>query len=173
MGPCVRRDDSWRGRWQEARLIPCGSIPRDYLALAVIHTSLAKHRSGTPPHQKLRPTSAHRVVTATTLRRLTHLLFRQLRKREDRAPHLPGGVDLDAVRAYTKRDRQSGVAMREHQHLGIVETTHGDAEEIADADVDRHPHATQVAVKNNAFAMQFDVPDAAIRTLIVRIEADR
>jgi len=28
-------------------------------------------------------------------------------------------------------------------------------------------------VQDDTFAMQFDVPDAAIRTLIVRIEADR
>jgi hypothetical protein len=63
--------------------------------------------------------------------------------------------------------------MREHQHFCVVEAAHGDAEEVADADVDRHPHAAQLTVQDDAFAMQFDMPDAAIRTLIVRIEADR
>ena len=63
--------------------------------------------------------------------------------------------------------------MRQHQHLRVVEAADGDAEEIADADVDSHPHAAQMAMQDHAFAVQFDVPDAAVRTLVVRIEAMR
>ena len=63
--------------------------------------------------------------------------------------------------------------MREHQHLGVVDATHGDAQEVADADVDRHPHAAQRPVQHDALAVQFNVPDAAIGALIVRVEANR
>ena len=42
----------------------------------------------------------------------------------------------------------------------------------ADADVDRHPHAVHGAAQDDAFAMKFDLPHAAIGTDVVRGETD-
>ena len=47
-----------------------------------------------------------------------------------------------------------------------------DAEKIADANVDRHPHAVDGTAQHDAFAMKFDLPHAAIGADILRIEAD-
>ena len=49
-----------------------------------------------------------------------------------------------------------GIAMHQHQHLRVVETAQRDAEKVADADVDRHPHALDGTVQHDAFAMKFD-----------------
>ena len=62
--------------------------------------------------------------------------------------------------------------MDQNQHLGVVDPAQCDTEEIADPDVDRHPHAADGAAQNHAFAMQFDVPHTAVRTGVVRVEAD-
>jgi hypothetical protein len=62
--------------------------------------------------------------------------------------------------------------MEEDQHLGVVDPAQRDAEEITDPDIDRHPHAADGTAQNDAFAMKLDVPDAAVRTKIVRVEAD-
>src|SRR6185295_14169527 len=64
--------------------------------------------------------------------------------------------------------------MRQHQHLCIVvETTQCYAEKVADADVDRHPHALDGTVQHDAFAMEFYPPHAAVCAGIVRMEAER
>ena len=47
-----------------------------------------------------------------------------------------------------------------------------DAEKITDANVDGHPHAVQRTAQDHALAMKFDLPHAAIRAGIVRIETD-
>ena len=62
--------------------------------------------------------------------------------------------------------------MEEDQHLGVVDPAQRDAKEIADPDVDRHPHARDGTAQNDAFAMKFDLPHAAVGTDIVRVEAD-
>ena len=62
--------------------------------------------------------------------------------------------------------------MDQNQHLGVVDPAQCDAEEIANPDVDRHPHAADGTTQNHAFAMQFDMPDTAVRAGIVRVEAD-
>ena len=62
--------------------------------------------------------------------------------------------------------------MHQHQHLRIVDAAQRNAEKIADAEVDRHPHALQGAAQHDAFAMKFDVPHAAVGADVVRIEAD-
>ena len=41
------------------------------------------------------------------------------------------------------------------------------------AHADRHLHAVQGTAQNDAFAMKFDLPHAAIGTAVVRVEADR
>ena len=64
--------------------------------------------------------------------------------------------------------------MRQHQHLRlVVEAAQRDAEEIADANVDRHPHALDGTAQHDAFAVNFDVPHVSVCADIVRIEALR
>jgi hypothetical protein len=62
--------------------------------------------------------------------------------------------------------------MHQHQHARVVGLAHGDAEKIADANIDRHPHAAHGTPQDDLFARQFDVPDAAIGAYVVRFEAD-
>ena len=62
--------------------------------------------------------------------------------------------------------------MNQHQHLRIVDAAQRDAEKIADADVDRHPHAVHGTAQHDAFAVKFDLTHAAVGAGIVRIEAD-
>ena len=63
--------------------------------------------------------------------------------------------------------------MHQHQHLRVVETAQGDAEKIADANIDGHPHALDGTVQHDAFAMKFDLPHAAVCAGVVRMEAER
>ena len=49
----------------------------------------------------------------------------------------------------------------------------GNAEEIADAQVQRHAHALHGTAHHHALAIDFDVPDAAICAAIARLKADR
>ena len=64
--------------------------------------------------------------------------------------------------------------MRQHQHLRlVVEAAQADAEEIADANVDGHPHALDGTAQHDAFAMNFDIPHAAVCAQILRIETLR
>ena len=71
-----------------------------------------------------------------------------------------------------KRDRQRRIAVRQNQHLGVVDAAQRNAEKIADANVDGHLHAVQGTAQNDTLAMKFDLPHAAIRADVVRIEAD-
>src|SRR5882757_7689066 len=61
--------------------------------------------------------------------------------------------------------------MLEHQHLRFLDVAERNAEEVADANVDSHPHALNGTAHDDAFAMNFDLPDAAIGTHVVRGEA--
>ncbi len=63
--------------------------------------------------------------------------------------------------------------MNQHEHLGIVDAAQRDAAEIADPHVDSHPHALDGTPKHDAFAVKFYPAHAAIRTDVMRIEADR
>lgn len=62
--------------------------------------------------------------------------------------------------------------MHQHQHSGVVGLADGDAEKIADADIDSHLHAAHGAPQHDVFARQFDVPDAAVGAHVMRFEAD-
>ena len=62
--------------------------------------------------------------------------------------------------------------MHQHEHLPVAVFAHRHAEKIADADIDRHPHAVHGAAQDDAFAMKFDLPHAAIGTDVVRGETD-
>ena len=61
--------------------------------------------------------------------------------------------------------------MHQHQHLRVVDAAQRDAEKIADANVDRHPHALDGTAQHDAFAMKFDLPHAAIGTDVVRVRS--
>src|SRR6266480_3008354 len=61
--------------------------------------------------------------------------------------------------------------MDEHEHLGVVGAAQRHAKKIAHANVDRHPHAVDGAPQNDAFAVKFDLPHAAVRASVVRMEA--
>src|ERR1700692_3285345 len=63
--------------------------------------------------------------------------------------------------------------MDQHQHLGVVEAAQGNAEKVADADVDGHPHALDGTVQHDTFAVKFDSPHAAVCANILRIKAER
>ena len=73
------------------------SIPCDDLALALVDVRGIEQIAAAPPYQEFRTPRPDRVVTPAALRRFGRLVFRQLRQREDVAPHLPGGRDLIAV----------------------------------------------------------------------------
>ena len=61
--------------------------------------------------------------------------------------------------------------MDQHQHLRVVETAEADAEKIADANIDGHPHALDGTAQHDAFAMKFDFPHAAVCAGILRIRS--
>ena len=82
------------------------SIPRDDLALALVNICGVEQIAATPPHQKFRPPRPDRVVAPAPRRGFARLVFRQLRKREDVAPHPPGGCDLVAVGTHAQRNGQ-------------------------------------------------------------------
>ena len=63
--------------------------------------------------------------------------------------------------------------MHQHQHLRIIETAQCDAEEIADANIDGHLHALDGTAQHDAFAVNFDLPNAAIGADVLRVEALR
>jgi hypothetical protein len=63
--------------------------------------------------------------------------------------------------------------MREDQYLGIVDAAQGHTEKVTDAHADRHPHATDGTAQHDAFAVEFDIPYAAIGTRVMRVEANR
>jgi hypothetical protein len=62
--------------------------------------------------------------------------------------------------------------MGENQHLRIVDAAQRNAEKIAHPNADCHPHAVERSTQDDAFAVKLDAPHAAVRTGIVRIEAD-
>jgi hypothetical protein len=159
-------------RDDEAVSITPRSIPRDDLAFALMNIRWIERIAAAPPYQKLRAPGADRAVAAAPGGGLAHFVFRQLRKREDLAPHPPGGRDLFAVGTDAERDRQGRIAMGENEHLGIVDAAQRHAEKIADADIDRHLHAGNGTAQDHAFAVKFDLPYAAVRAGVVRVEAD-
>ena len=63
--------------------------------------------------------------------------------------------------------------MLQHQHLFVAASMQRDAKEIADANIDRHPHAENGTAQHDMFAMKLDLPHAAIRARILRVEAER
>jgi len=82
------------------------------------------------------------------------------------------GVDNNLASALYSGSVQRGVAMLEHQELAFADAAQRDAEEIADANVDRHPHAVDGTVQHDAFAVKLDLPHAVVGAAVVRAEAD-
>ena len=103
--------------------------------------------AGTPPHQKSRPPPGDHVAPPAPWRRLARLAVVKLREREQLAPHRPGRRDLLAVGADDERDCQRRIAVLQHQNLALADAAKRDAEEIADANVDGHPHAMNGTTK--------------------------
>ena len=62
--------------------------------------------------------------------------------------------------------------MNQNKHLRVVDAAQRNAKKIADADVDRHLHAAKGTAQHDTFAMKFDLPYAAIRARVVRVESD-
>src|SRR5258708_13452470 len=65
------------------------------------------------------------------------------------------------------------MGVQKHQHLGVVDAAQGNAEKIADANIDRHLDAADGTTQHDAFAVKFDMPHTAIGAGVVRVEADR
>ena len=74
-----------------------GLIPRDDLAFALMNIRRVQRSAAAPPHQEFRTPSPDRVVAPAPHGGFARLVFQQLRKRENVAPHLPRGCDLFAV----------------------------------------------------------------------------
>jgi len=62
--------------------------------------------------------------------------------------------------------------VHENQRAPVIGFAAGDAEKIADANIDRHADAADGTAHGDTFAMNFDVPDAAIGAAIARLKAD-
>jgi hypothetical protein len=62
--------------------------------------------------------------------------------------------------------------MNEHQRMLALAAAKRDAPEIADANIDGHPHAADGTAQHNTFPVQFHIAHAAVCANVVRIEAD-
>ena len=112
------------------------SVPCDDLALVLMDVLKIGQVTAPAAHQKFRAARADGIVAAAAVGRLERELFHQLRQREDVAPYRPRGGNLLGIGAYAQWNVQRGIAMNQHQHLGIVDAAQCDAEKIADANVD-------------------------------------
>jgi hypothetical protein len=63
--------------------------------------------------------------------------------------------------------------VQQDEHLRIGDVAQRDSRKIADANVDGHAHAEDGPAQDDAFAVKFDLPYSAIRTGVVRIDAER
>ena len=72
-------------------------IPRDDLALALMNIGRVEQIAAPPPHQEFRAPCPDRIVTPPPSGGFARFVLRQLRKRQDVAPDLPGGCNLVAV----------------------------------------------------------------------------
>jgi hypothetical protein len=61
--------------------------------------------------------------------------------------------------------------VNQNEHLGAVDAAQRDAAEIADAKVDRHPHALDGTPQHDTFAVNFYSAHAAVCADVLRIEA--
>src|ERR1700737_2010265 len=82
------------------------SVPRDDLVLALMNIRRIEQVTGAAADQKFRTPCADDVMAPAPHRGFARLVFRQQRKVEDIAPHLPGGREFLAVEASAKRDVQ-------------------------------------------------------------------
>jgi hypothetical protein len=149
------------------------STPRDDLALAAMNVGSIERAAGAPAHQEPRSAPADRVVAAAARGGLARFVFRQAREVKNVAPGLPGGRDLVRVGTRAERNGEGGIAMNQHQHLRIVNAAQRDADKIADANVDGHPHALDGTAQHDAFTVKFDLPHAAVCAGVLRMEQKR
>ena len=62
--------------------------------------------------------------------------------------------------------------MQQDERSSFRSIAYGDADELADAHVDRHAHAVNGATEDHLFAMKFDLPHAAIGPAVARRKTD-
>ncbi len=127
------------------------------------------------PHQEFRTASADRVTATAALRWFAceTVLAIDSRQNENVAPCAPGASEFGLVVRHEQRHRQRRIAMGEHKRAAIFGHAAGDAEKIADANIDGHRNAADGTAHDDALAIDFDSPDAAVGAAIGRVEADR
>jgi len=148
------------------------SIPCDDLAFVAMNVCGVERIADASPHQESRPAAADRIVASTPRRGLAWLVVPDPRQPEQIAPHHPGGCQVIGIGAGAEGNGQGWIAMQQHQGLRIVDPAQRDTEEIADAQIDRHTHAQDGTAQHDAFAVKFDLPHAAVRARVMRMEAD-
>ena len=60
--------------------------------------------------------------------------------------------------------------MHQNERAPVVGFAAGDAEKFADTNIDRHADAADGTAHGDAFAIDFDMPDAAIGATIARLK---
>lgn len=146
-------------------------IPRDDLAFAAIDSHRPEQVAGTPPQQEARAPFTDRIASPPARRRIASVVD-ELRKCEDLAPGLPCGVTLSGVIGHQKGNGERRIAVKQNERSPVGGVAHRDAGEFADAHADRHLHAMDGAMQRHAFAMKFDLPDAAVGAAVARGETD-
>src|ERR1700727_3587648 len=82
------------------------SIRCDDLALALMNMGRIEQVATAPPHQEFWTPAANRIMPPPPRRRFARLVFRQLRKPEDLAPHLPRRRQFVAIGTDAERNAQ-------------------------------------------------------------------
>jgi len=146
-------------------------IPRDDLAFTSIDGRRVEQVAATPPHQEAGTPCIDDVAPSPARGRISPVVG-ELRKRQDLAPGLPCGVALSDIIGHQKGNGERGIAVKQNERSPVGGVAHGHAGEFADAHADRHLHATDGAMQRHAFAMKFDLPDAAVGAAVARGETD-
>ena len=68
--------------------------------------------------------------------------------------------------------RQLDLAVREHEHLTVIDAAQCYPEKIADAKLQRHAHAANGTMQHHALAIELDLAHEAVGTGVMRLEAD-
>lgn len=94
----------------------------------------------------------------------------QQRHAQNLRPHMPFGNDVDAIGSGIERQRQTRIAVFQHDSDGTCGRSpfrpevQGDAEERPQRQTDRHGHALNRTTQDHALAMQLHQPRATVGT---------
>src|SRR6185437_15918775 len=105
-------------------------------------------------------------------RRRIAFVVGELRKCEDFAPGLARGGTLTSVLGHEKRNGERWIAVKQNERSPVGGVAYCNADEFADAHIDCHPHAVYGAAQDYPFAIEFDLPDAAVGTAVACGETD-